>query len=125
MRRRIHPHRISVTSLSCHPRPRRRDRGSFSPPSSFPPSHPLYPFFLHVILRILRAKMRLCRKFHPRIAQLIPRSFSCQLASQRDDNPRCRCVLSKLDTYRSIPVHPLVSTDLFLLPSLFFPSLER
>lgn len=85
---------------------------SFSPPPppalSWPPFLPsVHPLFLHVILRVLlRAKTstRLGRKFHPRIAQLIPRSFPCQPA-EGSTTPRRQCVLSKLDTYQSTP-HP-------------------
>lgn len=138
MPRRIHPHWVLVTSLSCYPRPRRRDRGSLflslSPPSSpsLPPSLTFFSssftLFFESSYALRRRRVSPGRKFHPRIAQLIPRSFPCQPASQparRTTTPRRRCVLSKLDTYRSTPVQPLVLTDLFLLPSLFFPSLKR
>lgn len=48
---------ISVTSLSCHPRPRRRDIGSLSLSPSLSSSLSFYPLFLYVILRVLlRAK---------------------------------------------------------------------
>lgn len=60
------------------------------------------------------------RKFHLRIAQLIPRSFPRQPAKETTTP---RCVLSKLDTYRSLPppsCPSIPSTNLFLPPFLFF-----
>lgn len=126
MPRRIHPH-LSDLIVVPSPTSSTRYRLSLSPPPSLPP----FPFtlssftlFFASSYALRRRRVSRGRKFHPRIAQLIPRSFPCQPA-RGTTTPRRRCVLSKLDTYRSTPVHPLVSTDLFLLPSLFFPSLER
>lgn len=114
MPRRIHPHRIALTSLSCHPRPRRDiDFLSLSPFTIF--------FASSYALRCRRVSP--ARRFHPRIAQLIPRS--CQPA-RGTTTPRRQCVLSKLDTYRSTtPGFILSSTDLFPSLSLSFFSRRR
>jgi len=95
MPRRIYPHRISLTSLSCHPRLRWDIGFSLSLSLSF--SFLLFTIFFASSYALSRRRVSSGRKFHPRIAQLIPRS--CQPV--RGTTTLRRCVFSKLDTYQS------------------------
>lgn len=95
------------------PDPVEIDIASFSLPLS------RFTIFFASSYALRRRRVSPGRKFHPRIAQLIPRS--CQSA-RGTTTPRRRCVLSKLDTYRSTTprVHPfidwLISSSIFFFP---------
>lgn len=124
------PRRVSLTSLSCYPPISSSTRGD--PPCSLPPRVILRVLLLFLLLRLLLLLLRAktttrslagSRKFHPRIAQLIPRSFLRQPRGRgAATTPLLMCTLEARHVLIRVG-HPsslilsFSSTDLFLPPT--------